>query len=280
MSIGRVTLRLFFLLLLLPGWQPAGASDYQIKSWGVDDGMAQSSVTDIAQTPDGYIWIGTLLSGLSRFDGQRFVNYDTGNTPGLLTSGIRRLLVDGSGTLWINDTENNLLQWRASGCIAVGAPAVKLGSLLRERPGSITFVTLAGELLDGELSGKTNWTWQLLKPPVPNAYYYQADAGGTIWFRAPGSKLGRVVNNQYQILEHPAGLDNRQIFTIAKDEVGKIWVGTDAGIFFWTGKDFTNATPCLRSRIHRFFGVPGTRPIRRRVACQRPRRKLPRVIAT
>jgi len=232
------------LLLWVSGYAaPLKAGEYNIRSWGVDDGMAQSSVTDMVQTQDGYVWIGTLLSGLSRFDGMRFVNFDVGNTPGLTHSGIRRLLVDSSGTLWVNDYANHLIQKTGNGFQSVGAPEVKLGSLLWDRDGKLTFATLDGELLLGQYHGGTNWTWALIKSPYPGTPYFVAEAADVLWFRAPGSKLGRYANNKFELIENPSGLEARQILTLAKDSLGTIMVGTDDGLFCCTGNSFTNATP-------------------------------------
>ena len=246
MPFGRALLRIILALTVvfqLECFWLIRASDYTIKSWGVDDGMAQSSVTDIAQTPDGYIWIGTLLSGLSRFDGLRFVNFDTANTPSLTSSGIRRLLVDSQGILWVNDYENNLLQLRGNGFVSVGAPPVKLGSLLRSRVDSAIFVTLDGEVLSGKLNAGSNWIWTLIKsPPLLNPNYV-ADAEGNLWYRTPEFRLGRLMNSQFQVLEHPAGLESRQVLSLTKDSAERLWVGTDDGVFVWTGNRFTNAAP-------------------------------------
>jgi hypothetical protein len=48
----------------------APASDYIVRNWSTDDGLPQNSVTAIAQTRDGYLWLGT-FNGLVRFDGVR-----------------------------------------------------------------------------------------------------------------------------------------------------------------------------------------------------------------
>jgi len=61
--------------------------------------LPNSSVTAIAQTPEGYLWIGT-HNGLARFDGVRFVNFDPLNTPELRHARVRGLFVDKRGTLW------------------------------------------------------------------------------------------------------------------------------------------------------------------------------------
>ena len=39
-------------------------------------------MTSIAQTPDGYLWVGT-YNGLARFDGARFETFDPVNKPEL-----------------------------------------------------------------------------------------------------------------------------------------------------------------------------------------------------
>jgi len=74
--------------------------DYTILNWQSEQGLPQISVTSIAQTPDGYLWVGT-FNGLVRFDGVRFTVFDEGNTPTLGSSKIMQLQVDEQGALWI-----------------------------------------------------------------------------------------------------------------------------------------------------------------------------------
>src|SRR5579862_8119876 len=47
-------------------------SQYAHAVWRIRDGFFNGTPNAIAQTTDGYIWIGT-LTGLVRFDGVRFV---------------------------------------------------------------------------------------------------------------------------------------------------------------------------------------------------------------
>src|ERR1051326_1367638 len=46
------------------------SSEYVLRTWQTDDGLPQNTVTGIAQTPDGYLWLAT-QGGLARFDGLR-----------------------------------------------------------------------------------------------------------------------------------------------------------------------------------------------------------------
>lgn len=49
------------------------------ESWSTAQGLPQSSVRALVQARDGYLWLAT-FGGLARFDGTRFVVFDTANT--------------------------------------------------------------------------------------------------------------------------------------------------------------------------------------------------------
>jgi ligand-binding sensor domain-containing protein len=52
-------------------------AQYVFESWQEDDGLPQSSVTAVAQTLDGFLWLAT-DEGLVRFDGVSFQTFDRG----------------------------------------------------------------------------------------------------------------------------------------------------------------------------------------------------------
>jgi ligand-binding sensor domain-containing protein len=66
--------------------------------WQTEQGLPENSVQAIAQTRDGYLWIGT-QEGVVRFDGARFTVYDAKNTPALKHSSVQALLADRGGAL-------------------------------------------------------------------------------------------------------------------------------------------------------------------------------------
>src|SRR5689334_12950756 len=57
-------------------------AQYVRHAWETDDGLPQNSISGIAQTDDGFLWIGT-RDGLARFDGARFTVYNRENTPAM-----------------------------------------------------------------------------------------------------------------------------------------------------------------------------------------------------
>src|SRR6202158_6323494 len=50
-------------------------SQYAHSAWKIREGFSKGRITSIAQTPDGYLWLGTEF-GLLRFDGVRNVLWD------------------------------------------------------------------------------------------------------------------------------------------------------------------------------------------------------------
>lgn len=69
-------------------------------NWGMADGLPDKMILAIAQTPDGYLWLGT-PHGLVRFDGLRFVDIGADQVPSLREFGVSSILVGIDGTLWL-----------------------------------------------------------------------------------------------------------------------------------------------------------------------------------
>ena len=220
--------------------------DFLIQVWDTDSGLPQSTVTSIAQTPDGYLWIGTLHGGLARFDGVRFVNFHPGNTPELKFIEIHKLLVDSAGTLWIGNVEGGLISYR-SGKFHFeyennDTPRSWVDGILSEQPGKIEFSTRLG-LIFCRLAGAATNRWTVTMPPDANpAAMLCEDAAGTIWYRTSNGTLARLCGTNVITLP-PPGLRSLAINVLTKNSRGQIWVGTEQGIAVWDGKNFTDMTP-------------------------------------
>jgi signal transduction histidine kinase/ligand-binding sensor domain-containing protein len=89
----------------------SAAPNYFIHVWQVENGLPQNSVTAVVQTRDGYVWAGT-YSGLARFDGVRFVVFDSINTPGMRSSRVTSLFESNDGTLWIGYESGEVTRYR------------------------------------------------------------------------------------------------------------------------------------------------------------------------
>src|ERR1017187_1596171 len=89
--------------------ETAHAKRYLIDVWQGEKGLPQNTVTGIAQTPDGYLWIST-LDGVARFDGVRFRMFKAGDTPALGSGRIRFLFTGRQGELWLATQEGGVVQ--------------------------------------------------------------------------------------------------------------------------------------------------------------------------
>ncbi len=85
-----------------PSGPPPISDAWMFQRWRVEDGLPHNFIRTLHQTQDGYLWIGT-ASGLSRFDGRRFVLFNEKNTPEFLqtTADIRSLTSDRNGRLLV-----------------------------------------------------------------------------------------------------------------------------------------------------------------------------------
>ena len=223
------------------------AEDFLVQVWNTDEGLPHSTVTSIAQTPDGYLWLGTLLGGVSRFDGQRFVNFHPGNTRELRSIEIHKLLVDAQGTLWIGTVEGALISYREGRFRFerqdTETPGAWNYSVVSSSTNSVILSSYYGWLFRGTLVNGTN-RWETIQTPdAMMGTSPCADSQGGIWYQKQDEQLGRIDGNQFVTVTNPPGLGSQQINTLVADTEGRLWVGTDKELAVWDGKKFANMLP-------------------------------------
>ena len=125
--------------LLLPGTQPQEETLYAIHRWDTRDGLPQNSITDLAQTPDGMLWLAT-MGGLVRFDGRQFLVEDVSSIPLLGSNRLSCLAVAANGDLFVGTSEGKLLRRKRDGWVQIAMPS--------SRGAGVGALALAG---DGEL---------------------------------------------------------------------------------------------------------------------------------
>ncbi len=117
-------------------------SQYGHTAWTARDGFSVGAIFAMAQTPDGYLWLGTEF-GLFRFDGLHAVPWQPPAGP-QLPNAPYALLVTRDGTLWIG-TFAGLVSWNGNKLTEypeVGPAFVT--SLLEDREGIVWAGILAG----------------------------------------------------------------------------------------------------------------------------------------
>jgi signal transduction histidine kinase/ligand-binding sensor domain-containing protein len=116
-------------------------SQYGHRSWRYDEGYFAGIPRSIAETTDGYIWIGT-SNGLQRFDGVRFVVQRFPPGQSLPSLQIHSLFAARDGSLWIG-TDLGLARFAHGNLTAYpGAGNGRVLSIRESRDGAIWFASI------------------------------------------------------------------------------------------------------------------------------------------
>src|ERR1044071_749154 len=119
------------------GLNPAlDVSQYAHRAWKIREGFPKGQVVSIAQTPDGYLWLGSEF-GLVRFDGVRGLAWQPPVNQHLPSGQIMSLLAAHDGTLWIG-TYKGLTSWKDGKLTAYPEVGERyIFKILQDREGTI-----------------------------------------------------------------------------------------------------------------------------------------------
>ncbi|HEX4031422.1 MAG TPA: two-component regulator propeller domain-containing protein [Terracidiphilus sp.] len=211
--------------------------NYMIRSWQLQNGLPEESVQAFAQTPDGYLWIGT-TGGLLRFDGASFHLFNHANTPAFGEDDVFSLLADRDGHLWIGTSGAGLIEWQNGVFRAYpterGQSVAYVRALARDSSGQLWVATDGG--LFWVKGNQLVHVDESLGVRVTDAHAVLQDHTGRVW--AGGSHLYVFSHGHSREYALP-GTDNRnQVKSLAETADGTLWVGTVSGLYrLLPGKD-------------------------------------------
>ena len=143
---------------------PDFASEYETIYFDNYDGLVSFEINAIAQTPDGYIWVGT-YSGLYRYDGYRF---EKSNLDDRICN-VMSLFVDSSGRLWIGTNDSGLCCYDPDSNETLffttddGLDSDSIRSMCEDESGNIYIATIGAisviTLSDGSSHIETHTEW-------------------------------------------------------------------------------------------------------------------------
>jgi PAS domain S-box-containing protein len=176
-----------------------------IESWDSLKGLQQNTIIALAQSPDGFLWVGT-QEGVARFDGVKFTPY--------------------------NDTE----QWIRQDLWVFAMTAAQ--------DGSIWVATGVGlnRLKDGKFTAYTNQSsppGTIGNLPDNHIEALCEDIEGAIWIATPQG-LTRYFQSKFTTLTTRDGLSSNRIHRLIRSKSGGVWIGTENGLSRYKDGKFTN----------------------------------------
>jgi ligand-binding sensor domain-containing protein/signal transduction histidine kinase len=210
-------------------------SQYIRDSWGAAQGFPGGGVSAIAQTPDGYLWIGT-EKGLVRFDGSEFRLEQTASGDGGPITRVLGLTTDSEGTLWVRLQGARIVRYRARRFENVVAPVIQaeagFTSTGRDAAGRLLITGLRSGLVRPEGPGFTTLTSAASLPPSL-VIALAATEDDTIWM---GTRDGGLFAFRAgKVTEGPRDLPDRKVNALLAVGARDVWIATDAGTARWDG---------------------------------------------
>jgi signal transduction histidine kinase/ligand-binding sensor domain-containing protein len=183
-------------------------SQYAHTAWTIRDGFSVGATFAMAQTPDGYLWLGSGF-GLYRFDGVHAVRWQP-PAGQRLPSAPYSLLVTRDGTLWIG-TFAGLVSWN--------------GSKLTQYP------EIGGRFVTSLLEDREGTVWAGMRPHASDP---------------PGGQLCAIRSGHVQCYSEN-GAFGTFVWSLGEDNTGTLWLDAEAGVWRWKpGPPKRYATPGMR----------------------------------
>ena len=206
-------------------------------AWGSAQGLKAGTIYAIAQSADGYLWIGA-EKGLFRFDGLRFRQFNRAVSSMIPEGPVLGLVQDAEGNLWVRFQGVGLLRYR-DGAFQSVAPALGgdtgITAMCRGAKGELMLAFEGGPLryVDGKFEPvKTTGDWRLVisMAEASNAEVWMGTRDAGLF----SSRRGLVPASGVQ-------LANSKINAVLPINASEMWIGTDGGVVRWDGSGLTQS---------------------------------------
>lgn len=256
------------------------AQTFSYRHFGVEEGLASSTVYDIFQDSKGYMWFAT-ETGVNRFDGYSFTTFTTND--GLAENEVHKLTEDRTGRIWfmpIGGKMSSYKDGRISRFDLLSKHTVL--TLFLDRKGDLWFSTLNKTLF--KFTPGSDSLIPFRKSDSAHLALIFQDTDGTYWgtnghyaisfknrsqikhynrldSRTIGPRYGAVIlktdsnnlillygesihqYNKHGLLRTYPLYGKKGANNMMRDRQNNIWISTRSGVLFYPGGDLTNPKP-------------------------------------
>ncbi|MDE0503447.1 MAG: Ig-like domain-containing protein, partial [Candidatus Poribacteria bacterium] len=223
---------------LLPGAAADLLSHYdgvQWRTFGAEDGLPRAIINAIVDDDAGNLWIGT-TGGVAVYDGSTWEILTTINSP-LIDNGVQALLRDRNGVIWIGTTSGISLFDRGNWSQLTKANGLASNNV------QVLFESQNGEIWIGTRDNGVSFSDRSWQPITTNhglsdnrIISMLPGENQHVWVGTPDG-LNRYTTDGVESIEQ---LQGREIREIIEDMQGRIWLGTDQGLWMTDGEVWLN----------------------------------------
>ena len=204
--------------------------NYVYQSWNSFGTLNGTTITDILQTSDGYINIGT-YEGLARFDGIHFTTHKRGDDNDLTFVSVRAIMEDSHGGLWLGSNDEGVQYISPEGkktfSTQNGLPNNSIRCIAEDKKGNVWIGTAAGIVY-------ITPEWHLFTPQFEAgtiskgtlAISFCCDDQGRVWLITANERgLFLFKDGLFRSLPEFSKFGNYSATSICQGKDGAFWIG-------------------------------------------------------
>jgi ligand-binding sensor domain-containing protein/serine phosphatase RsbU (regulator of sigma subunit) len=222
-------------LLLAPS---VTAQTYDIRTFGIDEGLPQAEVNHMIQDSRGHLVVATNGGGAALFDGSGFAVI--GMAEGLPDVKVTHVAAGPDGSLWLAHPGHGLSRGTGQAPLSfsalAGLPSQQVNTLLADGDSVLWAGTFGG------LCAVRGKDLRLLTKadglPSDDIRAICRDRAGALWVGTYGGGVARLDNGTFVPFGIEAGLTDGFISDLFLARDGRMLVATASGVLVWDGQSF------------------------------------------
>lgn len=226
------------------------ARNYSTTTWRVEEGLPDDTVQAFAESPRGFLWVGT-SGGLARFDGTHFQIFTSATNTAFRENSVHCLFAARDGGLWIGTEGSGLIRYRdgvfRAWTAKNGLTDMFVRAIAQDRRGNLWVGTNNGFFrVEGDRLIRLDGRSGVPKLAV-NAILQ--DHTGRLWIG--GSRLMSIRDGTFYQHTLPGEPSRNRIKSLLETGDGAIWVGTVSALY--RSPDGTRPfqrVPGIRGTVH------------------------------